>query len=443
MPPVNPSIKQSEFKSDAQHKTEFLKYLVIGLIILLFIALLIMLIPPIVPISSFVIIGAIIGLNFVIFYLNAHGFNRLAAHIFCHNFNTLILTAILLNIAAEDLTQRVLASYLLSITVFLAGMLINRNAIIGFAGLNISFILIFAILLNNPLYITLGSSFPIIFFLVFSTIISWLYQRTLEKSQISLNLAHQQLLQTQLMTRDLQIAQDLQTRLYPPPPQIGPQLTIACRSKPALETSGDFYDFVWRGPHELGIIIADVTGKSLAAALVMAMTRSTLRSEIRQYATPAMVLHQTNQALFEDATIDQMITAFYGILNTKTFTLQFSNAGHIFPIRKRKQELDDLIMSGLPLRAFPDAKYEEQTVQLQPGDQLILLTDGIIEAMNTNQDIFGFERLYQVIQQLKDTTSEETLATIWQEVDNFRDEAEPEDDRTMVVVTINQLIVDS
>ncbi len=431
------NLNETEFISDAQHKIEFLRYLVIGLILLLFMALLVMLTPPIATIVNFVIIGTIIGLNFVVFYLNSHGFNRLAAHIFCHNLNILILIAIFLNIVTEDLTQRTLASYLLSLTIFLAGMLINRNAIVGFTSLNISMIFISTFSISGTIGIALISSFPTIFFLIFIAIISWLYQKTLEHSYTNLSRAHQQLLQTELITHELQIARDLQNRLCPPAPQIGPQLTIASRSKSALETSSDFYDFVWRGPHELGIIIANVMGKSLAAALIMAMTRSIMRSKIHQQdENPGSVLHKTNQVLFDDYAIDQMITAFYGILDTETFTFQFSNAGHLSPILKRNEELDDLFISGLPLRTFPDAEYTQKIIQLQPGDQLILLTDGIIEAMNTNQDIFGFKRLHRVIRQLNNTTSEGTLDAIWQAVDNFRDETQPEDDRTIIVINI-------
>ncbi len=427
-----------EFKSSSQYKEEFLKYLAIGLTTLLFLALLIMIIPPTATISNFIFIIITIGINIAILYLNSHGFSKLAAHIFCHNFNILIFISIYLNIISADLTQLILSSCLLSLTVFLSSMLISRNAVIGFASLNIFFILILPLPFNNP--IAPHVIFPIIFFLILSTIISWLYQRTLENSQIHLSLAHQQLLQTELITRDLQIAQDFQNQLYPPTLQIGEQLSIASRSMPGHEISGNFYDFIQGDPNELGIVIADVAGgKGLAAALTIAMTRSVIRTEIQHSDNPGLILHKTNQVLFRDYALNKMITAFCGILNTETFIFQFSNAGHIFPILKRGDTLTDLVLAGLPLRSVPDAQYNNKTIQLQTGDQLFFITEGVINVKNMAQNIFGFKRLKQIIRQFDNThstNSKEPLATVWQAIENFQ--AERFDDQTIIVISIHK-----
>ncbi len=430
-------ITQLELRSDLQRKSDFLKFLVIGLIALLSLALVIMILPPTSSLASFVVIGFVLFLNLVVFYLNKQGFVRFATHLFCQTFNINILIAVIANTLLQDSNQLALSNYLLALTVLLAGMLISRNAILGFAGLNLSAIFLSAIVVNPTSGQALIASFPIIFFLVFITIISWLYQRTLEQSHVRLNLAHAQLLETQLISRDLEIARDLQEQLYPSPPQIGPQLTIASRSKPARETSGDFYDFVWLKSNQLGIVIADVTGKSIAAALVMAMTRSTLRSEMRRYSAPATVLHQTNQVLCQDSTVDQMITTFYGVLNIEKLTLHFSNAGHIFPTLKRNSTVKDLEMTGLPLSAIETAHYQEALIQLETGDQLVLVTDGLIEAINSEDEMFGFDRLAETIRQNEVHDPHQTIDIIWQAVDNFLGEEPPQDDRTIVVIAVN------
>jgi serine phosphatase RsbU (regulator of sigma subunit) len=107
-----------------------------------------------------------------------------------------------------------------------------------------------------------------------------------------------------------------------------------------------------------------------------------------------------------------MITTFHGILNVQTQTLCFSNAGHLYPILKRDGQVRDLELPGLPLKALPTATYQEQLMELQPGDQLILATDGIVETMNEERELFGFKQLAHLISQLNATARHEMLDVI-------------------------------
>ncbi|MBN1994872.1 MAG: PP2C family protein-serine/threonine phosphatase [Anaerolineae bacterium] len=320
----------------------------------------------------------------------------------------------------------------------LAGFLIGPQTNFVFAILNTGLIIIPYFVLTGAIEKTIELAFPPISFLYLLATVSWLYQKTLNQAYARLTETQEQLLQSQLVHRDMEIARDLQQRLYPTPPATGESLAIACRSKPAQETSGDFYDFIQLSPHEWGVVVADVTGKSLAAALVMAMTRSTLRSESHRFVSPAMLLRRANQVLYQDASVDQMITALYGILNTQALTFHFANAGHIYPILKYAQGVRELELNGFPLKAMPNARYQEKAIQLQPGDQLILATDGIIETVNPSREMFGFERLTETIRQSNHTSPEQTLQEIWQAVETFRETAEQLDDITVVVIAVSE-----
>ncbi len=267
-------------------------------------------------------------------------------------------------------------------------------------------------------------------------LISWLYQRTLNHSFERLSVARQQLTRDALLRQELAIARDLQSRLYPDAPATNSRLQIASVVLPAMETSGDLYDFIELGPNELGIVIADVTGKSLAAALVMAMARSTFRSEARRTNDPAEVLTQVNAILCSDRAVKQMLTAWYGILNTSTLTLRYANAGHPFPILKRDGIVTELDIPGLPLRGRPDTVYHEQAIVLQAGDDLLLTSDGAVETMNGQRELFGFDRFNATLQALPPLPANAVLASLCEALETFRGPAPQSDDITLVLIQV-------
>ncbi|RPJ56643.1 MAG: hypothetical protein EHM12_10085 [Dehalococcoidia bacterium] len=436
-------ISQLEVESDLQHKANFLRPLLIGLIILLFLALLAMLIWGSSPSDDYFIVSISLAFNLGIFYLHWRHHIRLATYLFCYGFNILIFLYIPLNLFSSEQTgseqaNAISFAYLLALSVLLAGLLISPRAPFGFAILNTGLIFIPFLIFIGTIGQTLALTLPPISYLYMLAIISWLYQKTLNQSHAQLSTIQRQLMDNQLVQRDMEIARDLQRRLYPLPPDTGQDLFIACRSQPAQETSGDFYDFIQLGPHEWGIVVADVTGKSLAAALVMAMVRSTLRSEAHRFVSPAMLLRRANQVLFQDESVDQMITAMYGVLNTQALTFHFANAGHIYPLLKNSQGARYLELNGMPLKAALTAQYHEKAIQLYPGDQLIFSTDGIVEAMNLNHELFGFERLAETACQIDHPTPGQTLQQIWQAVETFRGKVDQLDDITLVVIGVNE-----
>ncbi|NNJ11856.1 serine/threonine-protein phosphatase [Chloroflexales bacterium ZM16-3] len=327
----------------------------------------------------------------------------------------------------------------------LAGMLLGIRYVIGLVTFNVIVLigmLYFFFLLIDPLSSpnpddgTIAYGVPISAFLMMIAVISWLYHRALAHASDRLEAARQRIVRDELLRRDLAVARELQQRLYPPPPLTNAGISIASRSEPARETSGDFYDFIPLDGDRLGIVVADVTGKSIAAALVMAMSRSTIRSEATRHVSPADVLRYANQTLCQDNTFKQMITAFYGVLDTRTLRLAISNAGHPFPVLRRDGRISELEICGLPLGARAEAIYIEQIIQLQPGDQLVLISDGLLEEQNSRRELFGFERMLATIANAHSHDPEHTLDDIWQTVARFRGASEQSDDITLVVVQV-------
>jgi serine phosphatase RsbU (regulator of sigma subunit) len=131
-----------------------------------------------------------------------------------------------------------------------------------------------------------------------------------------------------------------------------------------------------------------------------------------------------------------MITAFYGVLDTRTLRLAISNAGHPFPVLRRDGRIAEIEICGLPLGARADAAYTEQIIQLQPGDQLVLISDGILEEHNSRREMFGFERMLATIAHADMVDPERALDEIWETVSHFRGAAEQSDDITLVVVQV-------
>jgi serine phosphatase RsbU (regulator of sigma subunit) len=432
-----------------QHRAGLLAPLNIALTILTALGLLVMLISPGFPgLLNLIIVGGSLGLHLLVFWLNRSGRTMLAAYLFTYWITAGTLWFFIDNtLLRQNLLNGALFSAVLGMCVLLAGLLLSSPLAFVFAAGNALVVLTVYWLYferyepteRGALIEAISVGLPIVVFLFVIAVISGLYQRALATANERLTVARQRIVRDELLRRDLAIARELQQRLYPPPPLTDASIQIASRSEPARETSGDFYDFIELDATRLGIVVADVTGKSIAAALVMAMSRGTLRSEARRHASPADVLRFANLTLCQDRSVRQMITCFYGILDTQKLTLTFSNAGHPFPVIRRAGGLEEIEICGLPLGARPDAQYVERTLQLFPGDQFVILSDGILEERNAQREIFGFERLTSTIAAADSTDPQRALEQIWQDVAHFRGPIEQSDDITLVVIQIGDL----
>lgn len=400
--------------------------------------------------SGQILVGLSLAVNLLVAGLERAGRVHLASYIFSLWVNAGVLFFSGVNLLWENnLAQGMIFACVLALSVMLVGLLLGAPYAFLLTGLNAAacFYLQFTYFATAtlpfdrpPLAMTVGTLVPITSFMALVAIITWLYQRSLDRSEARLNLAHQRIMQDEILRRDLAIAKELQRRLYPPAPQTGGAVQIASRSEPARETSGDFYDFIDLEAGQFGVVVADVTGKSIAAALLMALARGTLRSAARRHSSPAEVLAQANEALCRDQTARQMITAFYGILDTRTLTLRFANAGHPYPVLRRGARLDEIELSGLPLGGRADARYTEATIQLQPGDQLFLLSDGLVEERNRQRELFGYDRLNAAILAADPADPQRALDELWHRVSAFREGTEQDDDITLVVIQAAEVV---
>jgi phosphoserine phosphatase RsbU/P len=217
---------------------------------------------------------------------------------------------------------------------------------------------------------------------------------------------------------------------------------IAARSVMAKEVGGDFFDViplevVPLGPGKLGIMIADVAGKGIPAALFMALSRIVVRVNASWYASkPAVAIRDANTIISRDSKSGMFVTLFYGLLDSATRTFTYVNAGHNPPIHYSAADstLSELEATGIAMGVMEDAQYTQDTMLMAPGDLLILYTDGITEAENAQQEMFGLERLKERILALRTLSSPDIIEGILTAVRTFTGDYPQSDDITLMVI---------
>lgn len=252
----------------------------------------------------------------------------------------------------------------------------------------------------------------------------------------------QENLQKQRMEKELNIARDLQTSMLPSScPEID-GFKIAAYSLSAREVGGDFYDFIEMEEDRIGMIIGDVTGKSVSGALVMSASRSIFRTLSEDHLSVGEIMIRANRRAQKDIRSGMFVALLYAVLDVQKRTLSLCNAGQIQPIlfssRTNDASLIETKGDTFPLGILEDVDYRETTIELEPGDKVVLYTDGIVEAMDDRQQIFGFERLLNIVQGTRSMTAESLLTKILYEVNEFAGEAAQHDDITVIVVSVEE-----
>jgi phosphoserine phosphatase RsbU/P len=242
------------------------------------------------------------------------------------------------------------------------------------------------------------------------------------------------------LERELQMARKVQAGLLPQEKPSIPGWAFSSRWKPAREVGGDYYDFIPIHPGKLGLIIADVTDKGMPAALFMASTRSILRASMPLAQTPAEGITQANRLIGAESEDGLFVTLFYGLLNPETGEFTYVNAGHNPPLVFQydgvtcTQEVKQLQATGLQLGMEADSVYKQGTFMLQPGDFVLMYTDGVTDALDANKNDFGMARLQEVVTTNCTAAPEELLDAIEKAIDDFTGAAAPYDDITMLVI---------
>ena len=196
------------------------------------------------------------------------------------------------------------------------------------------------------------------------------------------------------LEEELEVASKMQVSLLPRKMPKVPGYNLSAFWKPAYEISGDFYGVYKLPGQRWGLVIADVCGKGASAALFMAMTYSLIRERVEKEPSPAALLARVNHHLYQQLADSNFVTCVYIVLDTTTNTLTYTNAGHNLPLlRKTTSQIEPLPHGGIALGVLPEVEYREHTIELAPGDSLVLYTDGVTDALNAQGDSFGLSRL--------------------------------------------------
>ena len=239
---------------------------------------------------------------------------------------------------------------------------------------------------------------------------------------------------------DLAVAREIQQailpRIFPPFPENSHQLDIAASMNAAKDVGGDFYDFFRIDADRIGFVIADVSGKGVPAAIFMAVSRTLIRATGLRGVKPSECMSYSNNLLSEESVSSMFVTVFYGIYNIRTGEVTYTNAGHNPPY---------VIKAGGSVKKFPysqniipgivkDYHFTEETLQLEPGDTLLLYTDGVTEAINTKEEEYGEERLESLLRNASKTNCQQVIDMVKADVKAFEGDAEQSDDITLLAL---------
>ncbi|HEY6119095.1 MAG TPA: GAF domain-containing SpoIIE family protein phosphatase [Pyrinomonadaceae bacterium] len=246
---------------------------------------------------------------------------------------------------------------------------------------------------------------------------------------------HEQLIEKKRLEGQLEVARQVQLELLPAGDPTLDGFDISAYNYPTEEVSGDYYDWVSIYEDQIGLVIADVSGKGVPAALLMAFLRASLRGATHIGYAPQITMAKVNYLLWESIERNQFVTAFYGILDTGNRTLTYANAGHNPPLLlNAKGEARFIERGGLPLGMFRDTRYHQYYHWFEAGQVLVLYTDGVTEATNPAGEEFGRDRLADAVRVAAELPARELITSVQNEVLSWTDGKGASDDITFFVI---------
>lgn len=340
-------------------------------------------------------------------------------------------------------------SLIISISIIFSGLFagliysLNKRKFIGMAGsviytIFMGFITILLVMFLYPQYVnfTIFVGIPIIIsntlgILIFSFMISNLIKErktSKERDKYSIELEWKK--------EDLKIARHIQESFLPKEIPHPKKFDLYALNVPAMEVGGDFYDFIPINNERIGLLIADVSGKSVPAALFMAFSRTLIQAKATGNHEVVNTIKDVNSFITKEAEDGMFITLFYSVLNCKEKTITYVNAGHNPPALYRAETGDIKLLKtkGMALGVIEEAEFDEKKVKMKKGDILIYYTDGVTEAINDNNEQFGEKRLFELVKENNELTAEKMVVTITKEVSEFQGKEAQFDDITLMVL---------
>jgi serine phosphatase RsbU (regulator of sigma subunit) len=257
-------------------------------------------------------------------------------------------------------------------------------------------------------------------------------------SQVSASLHNIELLkevvEKRVLEEELNIARSIQLNLLPSKPPLLERYEVSALSVSSKQVGGDYYDYLHRGSL-LAIAVADISGKGVPASLLMASLQASLRSNMDRMEHPVDLVSRLNTMMCETTAEDKFATLFYGCLNMEWDTLSYTNAGHVFPVMVRSGgDVDVLEYSGLILGVLSEFEYEKRSLRFEPGDVLVVTSDGVTEATNDAGEFFGETRLREFLASLNGRGAHEVRDSIVDYVNRFSGPKGAGDDLTILVL---------
>lgn len=248
---------------------------------------------------------------------------------------------------------------------------------------------------------------------------------------------YQESLERQRMEEELLVAKQIQIGLLPKFFPLGPAFELSAFTQPARQVGGDYYDFLERDDGTLGIAIADASGKGVPAALMVSLLHASLRAVAKNKLEPSTVISNINQLITSSVSDGRFATMFYGEFNPFSLKLCYCNAGHNYPILiHRDQRVEFLSTGGLILGAFPEAVYQREELLLEPEDLVFFYSDGLTENFNQKQELFGEDRLLELLLENHKLPPESLKELVIKEVENFASGVSLYDDFTIVILKV-------
>jgi phosphoserine phosphatase RsbU/P len=258
----------------------------------------------------------------------------------------------------------------------------------------------------------------------------------LEINELARSLAREEA-QRERINREIEIAREVQERLFPQTIPRLPGISLAGACRPALGVGGDYYDFIELADNRLGLAVGDVSGKGIGAALLMASLRASLRGmTLDGTQNLARLMSNVNRLVYEASTSNRYATFFFSTFDPATRELRYVNAGHNPPVILRSSSIVELDVGGPVVGLLPNLSYQEQAVTLAPGDLLIAYTDGISEAMTARDEEWGQEAMIAAARSARQCSAPEIVAQIFRSADQFTAGAPQHDDMTLLILKL-------